>query len=224
MTSSTSSHIPVLATMTNRLTRGDRRTRSATHPVGAPEVRTLPRAVPRRQPVVYEENPMDGQSAPTPGVALVVSLLRLRCGDEQHPAFIGERGAEHHLPTVIVMRSGVRNEHGGSVRRRARSSPSGQSCPRPGSRCRSEPPGGASRATTRTTRCPGWSSALSSVSRVALKTTSPALFTCELPAGDIAGGHECVLRLASDRQGPPPEMVSPPECRYTPVTCLAAGG
>ena len=37
--------------------------------------------------MVYEENPMDGQSAPRPGVALVMSLLRLRGGDEQHPAF-----------------------------------------------------------------------------------------------------------------------------------------
>ena len=37
--------------------------------------------------MVYEENPMSGQSAPRPGVALIISLLRLRCGDEQHPAW-----------------------------------------------------------------------------------------------------------------------------------------
>ena len=72
--------------------------------------------------MVYGANPMDGQSAPRPGVALIVSLLRLRCGDEQHPALvsrrasvIAERGAEHHLPAVIVMRSGVGNENGGRL-------------------------------------------------------------------------------------------------------------
>src|SRR5688572_11430236 len=37
----------------------------------------------------------------------------LRRSDEQHPAAIAERGAEHHLSPVVVMRSGVRNKRGG---------------------------------------------------------------------------------------------------------------
>src|SRR5882724_3803135 len=71
-------HVPVLASMANRLMRGDSRTRSATH-----------------------------------RVALVAPLKLLRCGHEQHAAPITERGAIYHLPTVIVMRSGVGNKRRG---------------------------------------------------------------------------------------------------------------
>jgi hypothetical protein len=68
--------------------------------------------------VIYGVNPMDGQSAPRPGMVLIVSLVRLRGGDEQDSAWslaviFFECGAEHHLPAVIVMRSRVGNENRG---------------------------------------------------------------------------------------------------------------
>ena len=102
-----------------------------------PAVGTLPRAVHRSNRWSTGQTRWMASRLRRSGLALIVSLVRLRRGDEQHPAWslaviFFERGAEHHLATVIVMRSGVGNDNGGRWDSQLRSYAGGQFVPTPG--------------------------------------------------------------------------------------------